>query len=266
MTKRGKILRDAQTGPGLLMVEGQQYQFPLDGVWKSAMPPKTGMTVDVDFDQGGGIDGLTAVPDAQIAREQAEKVMAAGREKGGALVGEMVARFGVPALVAGAVLLISWFFLSAVSIEAGEKVSYTFWQVLGLLNLSNPMQLMDPSYHPSAGLYGFLAFVSLAGIFLHYVWKDKLAFLGAALPLLFMLIAGLMARNTVHSAFAAPAGMDPGGFGQQMQNEAMSAISVGIGTYISLLASLYFAVIGIKRYLAEKAGAVHEFSNPRNAG
>jgi hypothetical protein len=272
MTKRGKILRDPQTGPGLLMVEGQQYQFLLDNVWKSEAPPKPGMVVDVDFDPKGGIAGLSAIPDAQLAREQTEKVMAAGREKGGEILSKIVARFGVPALVAGGLLLISWFFLTAVSIQAGGKVSFTFWQVLGLLNIGNPIQLMDPNFHPSAGFYGFLALLSLAGLFLHYVWKDKLAFLGGLLPFIFMLIVGLVARNTIHSAFAAPPSADLGSLGplaQQMQNEAMNqamnAVSLGIGTYLSLLASLYFAAIGIKRFLAAKIAGRSDYPKAQKA-
>ena len=30
MAKRGKVLRDANLGPGLLIVEGQQHSFALD--------------------------------------------------------------------------------------------------------------------------------------------------------------------------------------------------------------------------------------------
>lgn len=41
MKKRGKVLRDASSGPGLLMVEGQQYPFAWNGVWKSETAPKS---------------------------------------------------------------------------------------------------------------------------------------------------------------------------------------------------------------------------------
>ncbi len=50
MQKRGRILRDPISGPGLLMVDGQQYPFSLEGVWKSEVPPASGMVVDVNFD------------------------------------------------------------------------------------------------------------------------------------------------------------------------------------------------------------------------
>jgi hypothetical protein len=40
MAKRGRVLRDPSVGAGLLMVEGQQYPFALEGVWKSEAAPK----------------------------------------------------------------------------------------------------------------------------------------------------------------------------------------------------------------------------------
>ena len=38
MSKRGMALRDPYAGPGLLIVEGQQYPFVLEGVWGSEAP------------------------------------------------------------------------------------------------------------------------------------------------------------------------------------------------------------------------------------
>src|SRR6266700_5569298 len=81
MAKRGKVLRDPLAGPGLLMVEGQQYPFVLDGIWRSAVPASAGLAVDVDFDSQGSIRGITAVPDSQLAKEQAEVALTAAKEK-----------------------------------------------------------------------------------------------------------------------------------------------------------------------------------------
>src|SRR5215468_3261030 len=98
MIKRGKVLRDASTGPGLLSVDGQHYQFTLEGVWRSDIPPTAGMTVDVEFGSEASIVRITQVADSQIAKEQAEAVVKAARQKGGVLVSAAVARFGVPLL------------------------------------------------------------------------------------------------------------------------------------------------------------------------
>ena len=85
MKKRGKVLRDTSAGPGLLMVEGQQYPFALEGVWKSEVAPRSGLVVVVEFDQGGQIVAIIAVPESQLAKEQAEAVMTVAKEKGAAL-------------------------------------------------------------------------------------------------------------------------------------------------------------------------------------
>jgi len=118
MAKRGKILRDANASPGLLMIEGQQYPFSLEGLWKSEVPPRPGLPVDVDFDSTGKIRGITAVPESQLAKEQAEADLKAAREHGGKLFGQIVAKVGMTDLVAGVLLLISWTFLTAASMQA----------------------------------------------------------------------------------------------------------------------------------------------------
>src|SRR6202040_2176347 len=70
MKKRGKVLRDPRTGPGLLMIEGRQFWFCLEGIWKSEIPPKPGLTVDVKLDHAGRILAITAVSDSQLAEEE----------------------------------------------------------------------------------------------------------------------------------------------------------------------------------------------------
>src|ERR1700730_8719823 len=85
MKKRGKVLRDPRTGPGLsgpdrtlpglLMIEGRQYWFSLEGVWKSEIPPKPGLAVDVKLDRAGQILAIAVVSESQLAKEQAERSM-----------------------------------------------------------------------------------------------------------------------------------------------------------------------------------------------
>jgi hypothetical protein len=73
MKKRGKVLRDPRTGPGLLMIEGRQYWFCLEGVWKSEGRPKPGLAVDVKLDHAGQILAITAVSESQLAEEQPKR-------------------------------------------------------------------------------------------------------------------------------------------------------------------------------------------------
>lgn len=254
MTKRGKVLRDPYAGPGLLMVEGQQYPFGLEVVWKSEVPAKPGLAVDVEFDEAEQITGITAVPEAQLAREQAALALDAARNKGGELFRRVVAKVGMSNLVAAAVLFLSWVWLTAASIQLPfGRMDFSFWQVLGFLNTNNVIEGMGRNGHPSAGIYGFVAWLAIAGPFAHFFWKDKRAVLGGLLPLAFMVVIGIMARSSLTSAMGGPASGAYAEMQNQMQEEMMKAISLGLGTYVGLLASLYFAGIAAKGYLAAKA-------------
>jgi hypothetical protein len=263
MKKRGKVLRDV--GPGLLMVEGQQYSFSLEGIWKSEVPPKPGMVVDVEFDREGKIIAIHAVPESQLAKEQAEAAMAVAREKGAALASGMVAKFGMPSLVALGLLIVGWFFLSTVTVQLPflGKLEFTFWQALGYLNVSNGLQLLERNGHPSAGFYGFLAVVALAGPFVHHFWKDKRATLGGLAPLIFMVIVGLVIRSNMQSAFGG--GNNAEVYARQMQEEAMKAVSLGLGAYLSGLVSLYFAAVATRRFLATKGAETLQLEKPQRA-
>src|SRR5262249_15478863 len=107
---------------------------------------------------------------------------------------------------------------------------------------------------PSAGFYGFLAIVSLAGPFLAYFWQDKRAGLAGILPLAFMLALAIMVRSNMHTAMGGTLDGPLGEMQRQAQQEMMSAVSLGFGTYLSLLVSLYLAAMGAKQFLLARAG------------
>jgi hypothetical protein len=255
MTKRGKILRDANSGPGLVTVDGQHFQFALEGIWHGEAPPSAGMPVQVDFAPDASITSMTAVSDAQVAKEQAEAVMGLAREKGKVIASAAVAKFGLPTLVATALLVIGWFFLTGVSVQTlVGKIDFTFWQVLGFLNSGNGFEsVMEGRGGPSAGFYGFLALVALAGPYLPYVWKDKRAAAGAVLPLLFMLMAGIMLRSSMNNALGADVSGPLADLARQAREESMKAVSLGWGSYLSGLVSLYFAGAAGKKFLLARA-------------
>jgi hypothetical protein len=252
MKKRGKVLRDTSSGPGLLMVEGKQYTFPLEDVWKSEAPPRPGIVVDVELSDEGTVQSVTAVPESQIAKEQAEQALAVARARGGALASSAVARFGMPTLAATGLLIVGWFFLSTISINAGflGKMDFTFWRVLSFVNAKNAFEALGTLKDGgSAGFYGLLALIALAGPFLATFWKDRRAVLGGLLPLLFMLLVALLVRSAVSSATAgAPAEMM-----DAARSEMMKQVSIGMGAYVSLLAAIYLAFISVKKFLV--AGA-----------
>ncbi len=265
MTGRGKVLRDPHAGPGLLMMEGRQYQFQLEGVWKSDVPPKPGLVVDVEVDSVGHVTEIVAVPESQLSKEQAEIALAAFKNKGAALASGLVARFGLAQLVAAALLILSWSLLTAVSVQLPflGKLEISFWQVLGYLNSGNPMQVLDRHSNPSSGFYGLLAVVALAGPFIQYFWKNRRAMLCGLLPLAFMALVAVMVRSNIQSSFAVDgpyANMQ-----RQAQDEAMNAVSLGFGSYLSILVSLYFAALSTRQFLAAKGNETKQLEKPQKA-
>ncbi len=259
MTKRGKILRDTSAGNGLIVVDGQQYSFTLEGTWKSEVPPTVGTAVDVEFNDAGQVTSLRAVPESQLTKEQAQAALTAAKGKGAEIFSQIVNRFGALNLIALLVLIIGWFFLSAVSIQSPMgSMSFTFWQLLGFLNTKNALEVLMQAGtgNASTGVYGFLAFVSLVGPFIHFLWKDKRAVLAGVLPLLFMLIVGLVAHHSFNAAMGMGGAADPNDpMVQAVQQQVSQAISIGFGVYLSVLASLYFAGMGVKDFLGARTSA-----------
>ena len=99
MRKRGKVLRDPHAGPGLLIIEGRQYPFLLEPVWRSEGPPKPGLPVEVDFGPSGQIVAITAVPESQLAKERGE---AARRKREWSLLNKLATVFGMTRIIAPA--------------------------------------------------------------------------------------------------------------------------------------------------------------------
>ena len=251
MAKRGKVLRDPHMGPGLLMVEGKQYPFLMEGLWRSKVPAKPGLVVNVDFDSQGNLHSITAVPQAQLDQEQDEL---ASSNRNGVFEGWASGESGLVRAAAAGVLVVSWLFLTAVSIHLPPigELDFTFWQILGYLNAGNSLQSLGLSGNPDSGTLGFLAILVLAGPFLPYLWKDSRACLGGLLPLSFMtLVVGLIVES-IHSALASqtnwpypPVQINPG-------HGIFSVLSIGLGTYLSASLAIYLAVLSTKQFMKSR--------------
>jgi hypothetical protein len=266
MKKRGKVVRDTSVGTGLLSIEGQQYPFELEGMWRSDLAPRVNMTVEVEFNDQQHIVAVQTVPESQLAREQAEVAMRNAKEQGLRLSQGMVARFGIDTLTATALLVCGWFVFDTMSVQiaAGYGMGLSFWKILGIVN--SPLGVMSAlgGSGGGAGMYGLLAIVALAGPLVPFFWNDRRAHLGGLLPLLFMLlIAGCIyfgisdSVKQAQGAALAVGGSEAAGMAAEMASgmarEAMRAISIGLGGYLSVIASLYFAGRGAIKFLAAKA-------------
>lgn len=78
------------------MIEGRQYRFLLDSVWKSEGPAKPGLPVDVDFGQDGQIVAITVVPESELVKERAE---ATRKKRSWRLVDKLAAICGMTRII-----------------------------------------------------------------------------------------------------------------------------------------------------------------------
>lgn len=224
-------MRDATAGPGLVIVHGRQHSFGLDGVWKSDALPRPGAVVDVEFDDAGRVTAMMAVPDARLAREQAEAAIALATAKGASLV----ARLGWSRLAALGLAALGWFWLGALEVDASllGEWQVTLWHALGALNAGEGLEALRGATSPGAGLYGLAALACLAAPALAALWNDRRAHLAALLPLAF------------HLAIALPLA--------SLARQTAEPVSLGAGAYVSVLAALYLAASGSKRFLVARA-------------
>ncbi len=260
MSKRGRVLRDPHMGPGLLIVEGKQYPFFMESIWRSEVPAKPGLVVSVDFDAQENIVGITAVPQRQLDAEKAASVQSGSRLRSTLLEG-LSSKGGSFSHIAGTgLLLISWTFLAAVSIHLPllGKLELTFWQILGYLNAGGISQISDVAATPDSGIFGFLAILVLAGPFLPYVWKDRRAWLGGLLPLAFMIFIAFCIDADFHVAF----GLQAAGMNVPVPTSISSAITMGLGTYLSAFLAVCFAVLSTRQWVGSRR--VQEAEVPRS--
>lgn len=273
--RRGRILRDTSAGNGLVFVDGKQYPFRLEGMWKSEFAPKINMLVDVEFDDRGQPIALRTAPVQAAAAEQTTQAFNAAKASTRRLAQDVRAdtapallqhaqALGYATLVALAALLLGWFYFSVASIDlgAGGRLATTFYQVLKLLNVRGIQDLIGGG---GAGIYGLLCFLCVAGVLLPLVWRDRRANYALLAPLIFMVLIGLLARHKVvvqmnqleqaTTQFTTQAGAlgDPRArqfasqFAGQMVQKARGSFSLDFGAWLSLAAGLYLAWRGIRK-------------------
>ena len=247
MAKRGRVLREPYAGPGLLMVEGRQYPL-MEELWRSEVPAKPGLAVNVDFDRNGNLRSITAVPESQM-NGRLEHIMPSGL--GIDTLAQEDATLGVALLVqfsAAMLLLVSWCSLTAVSIHLpfSSSVELTFWQMLGYLNAGGLHQISELAATPDAGVLGFAAILVLAGPLVHFFSADRRAALGGFLPLGFILYIAYMAYSSLRGSSYVP---------QQARfpREIFSSISIGFGAYVFVSLAIYMAVLSARQFMAARA-------------
>lgn len=262
LKQRGKVLRDATSGAGLISSGGRQFEFTLEKNWRSDVAPKVNMVVEFDMGEDGELRSVSAINENQLAKEQADIAMKAAKEKGQALLKDASARLGMPVLVAWAAVAVSWFFLNTLSITitSDSSIGLTFWKMLGIVNNSTNMANLGGGGTGDTGIYGLLVFLALAGPVISQFWKHPVAHLGNCLPFTLMLFVAIMIYMNLHHS-ASQAQEMAGSFGgrmasdmvNQMMSAIMKAIHVGAGAPIAIIASVYLAFVGTKQFFVAKA-------------
>jgi len=90
MRTQGKVLRVPNVAPGLIMIQGRQFKFSANTVWKSEVEPTPGLVVNVDLDRDLQVVAVTPVPESQLASEPAAYQPAMRKLKPGSLVARLV--------------------------------------------------------------------------------------------------------------------------------------------------------------------------------
>jgi len=274
--QRGRILRDTSAGDGLVFVDGNQYLFRLEGMWKSEFAPKVNMLVDVEFNDRGQLTALRKASVEDVAAEQTTQAFSAAkagtrqlaqdvRSDAVPAIVQYAEAVGYPTLAAFVALLLGWFFFSAASmgIGPGGRIGITFYQALKLLNVRGVQDLVVAG----TGIYGLICFLCCAAVLLPSLWRDRRANLGMLAPLAFMLVVGLLLHHKLSvqlsgfeqsaSQFGPPgdvhgrqiASQMAAQFARNVATQVRNGISLEFGAYLSLAASLYLAWRGTQRFL-----------------
>lgn len=240
---RGTIIKVPDTTPGLLMVDGHQLPFAIEGRWRSPVAPATNMAVEVELDAAGAVASVSVIDAQQVARERLEQFGGIAQQQGKVAaeiarqgVGALAARMGTAPLVAAVAIWIAWFFLPAISLTFfTESRSFTFWELLGL-NLRNSF---DPT--GSQGLFGLIGLLAIAAPFARpFVVHPKAAWLNA-LPLAFIVLTIVRVLYSIERATGTSA------IGREISSFVQELISLGIGGYVLIIASGFLAVRALRQ-------------------
>jgi hypothetical protein len=235
MTKRGRILRDTSVGPGLLTVEGIQYTFLLEGMWRSEVPPRTGMPVDVTFDPAGTPEVVYAVSEGQVAREQAKRAFSGVLEQAEA-VGGLKSRITAATIAAEVLMLLCFFFLPNMQIgNAYTLRKLNGWDAIGL----DPNTTMTNDHGFLSLLAVFCLLAPLAVPFVKHAWSRWLYAAPLAFAVLAVATISTEVRNIGQQTAGSIGGLLGGEAAREMSRQLSGMFSISFGAYGVLLCAVY---------------------------
>lgn len=236
---RGTIIKVPDATPGLLLLNGRQYAFTLEGVWRSAVAPAPNQSVTVELDSSGALLSITVVDQGQIAKEKLAEFGGVAQERGKVVAGQIQTGIGALAARMGAVTLgiavliwVVWFIIPAAGVGGGgeDLASYTFWKLIGT-NFADQMSMVNGGH--ARGWLRFIGFAAIVAPFVApFIRQSWARYLNAA-PLAVVLLGWFV----IHENMA-------GTFGQM---GADNPFSYRWGFYLLLAACLGLAANALKK-------------------
>jgi len=236
---RGVVIKVPDATPGILSVNGKQYFFVLEGVWKSAIAPAPNQAVTVELDSAGELTSVTVIDPQQLAKERLAELGGVAQERGKEIagqiqtgVGALAARMGAVTLGAAVVIWITWYLLPAAGLAGGgeDVASFTFRTLLGT-NLADQSSMVNPGH--ARALLRFIGLVAIAvpfaAPFIRTTWSR---YLNAA-PLAAVLLGWVVIHENEASALG--------------QLGADNPFSFKWGFYLLLAACLVLASSALKK-------------------
>lgn len=263
---RGKIIQyNGADGSGTIVAEGKQYRFAL-ATWRGDSAPSINKTVEFVAD-GDVVTAMTAVGDDVLLKEKAAEFSGklgslwnkiptgaataapaandvasvgaatasaaatapAPASGGTAFAGSIIQRYGKAILIAYALFLIGSLFFNAVSISIGfVNMGKSFFDIASIFSQ------IGASGGGSIKLLLILGYLSIA---VPMFWRDRRAWFALVIPLLAVLWAIYSALHTLDS------------LGNEVSSGMGDVFSLGFGFWLTLLAAIVLAGLGVKRSL-----------------
>jgi hypothetical protein len=268
---RGKIIQyNGADGSGTIVADGRQYCFALAS-WRGDSAPSINKTVEFVAD-GDAVTAVTVVGDDVLIKEKAAELggklgaslnklrasipasggAAAGTPTGGATpvaggvspstsandatannaltVNAILERYGKLMLVAWVLFLLGTLAFNAVSMSMmGTSMGKSMFDIASLMSQMGA---------DGGGMIKVLLLLGYASIAVPLLWRDRRAWLALLVPLLAVVWAVFSVLHTLDSL--------PREFGSGMGD----LFHLGFGFYLSLLAAIALAVLGVKRSLS----------------
>jgi hypothetical protein len=254
----GVVIKEPSDTPGLIVANGRQYSFRLEGVWQSAVAPVINQSVELHLDGNGGIAAIRVVAGANNARKAVERLTDLAREHGPGVAERAQAaattlkqRMALYPLIAACVLVLAWFALASVSGVSYDTGGLSLWDISSLdMNSIAKLRLKE---HGALSLLGLLC---LAGPFAAAFASKRLTLLAGALPLVFVVFTVIRIFVNANNYFATQAAREwaAGMFGRQASlgdieqqairmamEDVLHAASLGSGFYLIVAISAYLA-------------------------